>query len=127
MSVPFNPNGQLIVVDAELEGPLGTAVLHLALDTGATRSVINAGLLLATGLDPATATQLVQVTTGSGVESIALLTVNRLSALGQHRSGCTVLAHTLPPSANVDGVLGLDFLRGQELNINFRTGMIDLK
>jgi hypothetical protein len=37
-----------------------------------------------------------------------------------------IIAHTLPPSATVDGLLGLDFFRGQQLNIDFRRGEITL-
>ena len=126
MSVSFNPHTGLVLVDAELEGPYGTVALRMALDTGATRTSINTGLLLAVGCDPTFATQHAQVTTGSGVQLIPLVPIRRLSSLGQHRTGITVLGHTLPPSANIDGVLGLDFLRGLELTINFRTGIIDL-
>jgi hypothetical protein len=36
----------------------------------------------------------------------------------------SVLAHTLPPSAGVDGLLGLDFLRGQVLTVDFRSGRV---
>jgi hypothetical protein len=32
----------------------------------------------------------------------------------------------LPPGAGVDGLLGLDFLRGQSLTIDFRSGEITL-
>jgi predicted aspartyl protease len=37
-----------------------------------------------------------------------------------------VSGHTLPRNIPIDGLLGLDFLRGLELNINFRTGQITL-
>jgi hypothetical protein len=37
-----------------------------------------------------------------------------------------VLCHTLPPSATVDGVLGLDFFRGYKLAIDFNKGIIDI-
>jgi hypothetical protein len=33
---------------------------------------------------------------------------------------------TLPAATSVEGVLGLDFLRGRALNIDFRTGQITL-
>jgi hypothetical protein len=36
------------------------------------------------------------------------------------------LGHTLPPSAGVDGLLGLDFFRGQVLTVDFHKGMIAL-
>lgn len=55
------------------------------------------------------------------------LGVERLSSLGRHRADLAILAHTLPPSAGIDGLLGLDFLRGQQLSINFREGTVTLQ
>jgi hypothetical protein len=52
--------------------------------------------------------------------------LTRLTALGQDRIGFSVLAHTLPVSASVHGLLGLDFLRGGVLTIDFRSGQIAL-
>jgi hypothetical protein len=37
-----------------------------------------------------------------------------------------VLSHTLPSSATIDGLLGLDFLRGQMLSIDFRQALVSL-
>jgi hypothetical protein len=37
-----------------------------------------------------------------------------------------VLSHTLPPSATIDGLLGLDFLRGKKLTIDFRQADVSL-
>ena len=44
----------------------------------------------------------------------------------RERTEFPVLGHTLPPSAGVDGLLGLDFFRGQSLTLNFRTGQATL-
>jgi len=100
--------------------------LNLALDTGATDTVINASTFLAIGHDAALALERVQVTTGSGVELVPRFVLPRIDALGQHRTDFPVLSLTLPPGADVDGVLGLDFFRGQTLTIDFRTGQIQL-
>jgi hypothetical protein len=78
------------------------------------------------GYDPALAPVRVQMTTPSGTEFVPLLTVTRLRALGQDRLAFPILGHTLPPRAGVDGLLGLDFLRGRILKIDFRTGNITL-
>lgn len=51
------------------------------------------------------------MTTGSGVEFAPRVTLDRVMALGYQRSGFPVLGHTLPPSAGVDGLRGLDFFR----------------
>jgi predicted aspartyl protease len=126
VTVPFNAQQGLVRVGAELAGPSGTVLLQLALDTGATRTLIAPALVVAAGYDPALAPNRVQITIGSGMEFVPLLVVNRLTALGKSQSPFTVLCHTLPPSAGIDGVLGLDFLRGLTLTIDFRSGQITL-
>jgi len=126
VSHSFNPRHGLILVRAELSGPRGAGTLTLARDTGATTTTINAGLLVAVGYDPSSAPARVEMTTGSAVEYAPRFPVSRIMALGQERVDFPVIAHTLPPSASVDGLLGLDFFRGQELNLNFRTGVVVL-
>lgn len=126
MSHLFNPDRGLVVVQAEVFGPAGSMVLRLALDTGATGTLINVAPLTAIGYDPSLAPERVQVTTGSGVEFAPRTVVARVQAMGRERTAFPVLAHTLPPSAGVDGLLGLDFLRGQVLSIDFGQGVVSL-
>lgn len=126
MNFSFDPQQGLIFVSAELWGPNGSAVLRLALDTGATFTVVNIGMLVALGYDPALISDRIQVTTGSGVEFVPRVTLDRIMALGQKRTEFPVLGHTLPPSTGVDGLLGLDFFRGWSLNIDFRAGKVAL-
>ena len=126
MSFLFNPSEGLVIVRAEVSGPVGSVVLRLALDTGATGTVVNAGMLVAVGYDPAVAPERTQVTTGSGVEFAPRLRLDKVAALGQERLNVPVLGLTLPSSAGVDGLLGLDFLRGQSLTLDFRSGQLKL-
>jgi predicted aspartyl protease len=126
VTFPFDPQQGLIVVPAELWGPSGSVVLRLALDTGATATLVNIAMLVGVGYDPALAPTRVQVTTGSGVEYVPRVTMSRIRALGQERVDFGVLGHTLPPSAGVDGLLGLDFFRDQSVTIDFRAGRIIL-
>jgi len=78
MSYSFNPKHGLIVVQAELFGPSGSIVLRLALDTGATVTMINVAPLTTIGYDPSLAPDRVQVTTGSGVEYTPRIAVTQL-------------------------------------------------
>jgi predicted aspartyl protease len=126
LSFPFEARHGLIVVRAEVFGPSGSIVLRLALDTGATGTMVNIGPLVTVGYDPSLTPDRVQVTTGSGVEFVPRITVSRLRALGREYTDLQTLGHTLPPSAGVDGLLGLDFFRGRALNIDFRKGRITL-
>ena len=127
MSPVFDPREGLIIVHAEIVGPSGTAILRLALDTGATTTLINSAMLVSIGYDPALSSDRVQITTGSGLEFVPRLVVRRLIALGSERAEFSVLCHTLPPSAGVDGLLGLDFLRGRMLTIDFSNGFMTLE
>lgn len=126
MTYPFDPQQGLVIVKAELLGPSGTAFLRLALDTGATSTLVNTGMLVSIGLDPSLASERFQVTTGSGIEFAPRVTLMEIAALGQRRRKFPVLCHTLPASAGVDGLLGLDFLRGHALTIDFVNGAITL-
>ncbi len=126
MSFSFDPEDGLIIVPTEVEGPAGSAVLRLALDTGATSTLINASLLVAVGCDLALVLDRVEMTTGSGIEFTPRIIVAKIVALGHSRRNFPVLGHTLPPSAGVDGLLGLDFLRNHALTIDFRNGWISI-
>lgn len=124
MRVSFNPQQGLIIVPVELVGPVGSAILRMALDTGATTTLVNEAMLVSLGYDPRLSNNRIQVTTGSGIEFAPQITLRGMKALGQERTDFPLLCHTLPPSAEVDGLLGLDFLRGQNLQIDFRAGQI---
>ena len=126
MSYAFDPGHGPILVKAEVTGPDRSLTLQLILDTGATTSLLNDTALLTLGYDLASVTDRVQMTTGSLVTSVPRVVLTRLTALGRHRFGFIVLAHTLPVSASVHGLLGLDFLRDGVLTIDFRAGLIRL-
>ncbi len=66
------------------------------------------------------------MTTASGVEYVPRLALDRIDVLGQQRRAFPVVAHTLPPSATVDGLLGLDFFREIRVTIDFFEGRITL-
>ena len=126
MNYPFDPDRGLIVVQAELYGPSGSIVLRLAVDTGATGTMINAAPLTIAGYDASLAPDRIEVTTGSGVEYTPRLPVSRIRALGHEQIDFPVLAHTLPPSASIDGLLGLDYMRDRVLHIDFRQAVVSL-
>ena len=127
MTLPFDPQSGLIIVPTRVGGPTRDIIVRLALDTGATGTAINSDIMVLLGYDPATTQDRRQVTTGSGTTVASRLIVERIGALGQERQQFPVLCHTLPPSATVDGVLGLDFFRGHKLVIDFRVGIVTIE
>ena len=99
-------------------------MVRLALDTGASTSLLNWGIVLLLGYDPAAVPTRVQITTWCGVEFVPQIVIEKIQALGKERWHFPMLCHSLPPSATVDGLLGLDFFRAQRLVLDFRTGMV---
>ena len=123
MSVSFNPKHGPIVIEAEITGPARSLSLELLLDTGATTSVLS-GVVAMLGYDLSLETGRVRLTTGTSVILVPQVTLTRMTALGSHRFGLPVLAYPFSPSTTVKGLLGLDFLRGQVLTIDFRNGQL---
>ena len=123
----FDLTEGLIIVPTRLWGPSLDAVVKFALDTGATYSLINRDIAFALGYDPDSISRQVQITTGSRIELISRFNIERIEALGQRRDNFTFLCHSLPPGAEIDGLLGLNFFRNKKLTIDFRLGLIDVE
>ena len=119
MSFPFDAAQRLIIIKAHLWGPEGDALLRLALDTGASYSLVREDLLRVLGYDRSSANPHIQIATASGIESLAQIRVDKVEALGEERREFRVLCHTLPSSANLDGLLGLDFFQGAPSHSGF--------
>ncbi|MBA7682085.1 hypothetical protein ES703_90431 [subsurface metagenome] len=127
MKITFDPTQGLIVIPTRLHGFHIDTIVRLALDTGATSSMVNWDVAVLLGYDPASSKERIQVTTGSGVEFAPRIVVKKVEALGRSLENFPILCHTLPPSATVDGLLGLDFFRGVCLVVNLREGIITLE
>ena len=126
MSISFKAREGLILAQTILTGPSSSGIATHALDTGAITTVVDRRFFLDLGYDPSTASDQVQITTGSGVRFAPEIALIRIEALEHEHTNFPILCHTFPPSATVDGVLGLDFLRGKRLVLDFRAGLITL-
>ena len=124
MSFRFIPGRKSIPVRVEIDGPSSSAIVRLSLDTGTSRTVINPGILSSVGVDLTAPLRQVQMTTVSGTTTTPVVRVPAIRALGQARFDFEVVSHQLPPATTTDGLLGLDFLQGLELTIDFRSGEI---
>lgn len=127
MRIRFDPEQNLVIIPVRVSGPSGDVIVRLALDTGATDTMLDWEVAVLVGYDPARLRERVRITTASGVEFAPRLTVAKVEALGEERRDFPVLCHTLPPSATVEGLLGLDFFRGRKLVLDFRARVVILE
>lgn len=126
MKFNFDVRTGSITVSAKLTGPRGADVFTLILDTGADTTVINPAPIRDLGLETRQSKK-IRLVTASGVEIGSTACIPRFSSLGKTKLNFEIVTLPLPKSIAADGVLGLDFFRGFELNINFKTGQIELK
>lgn len=124
MKFSFEPEYGLVSVRVKIVCGERDMILNLALDTGASATMISAKRLAEVGYDLDKPEDEIYITTGSGLIFVPKITIEKLTALGETKANFTVISHDLPPTASVDGVLGLDFLRGHVLNIDFKIGEI---
>ena len=124
--LPFSRDKGLIIVPVRLQGTTQDIVVRFALDTGATGSSVNWDVAVLLGYDPGSITERTQLITASGIEHAPAIILQRIEALGQQHSKFSVLCHSLPPDAGIDGILGLDFFRNSRLVLDFRLGLVSL-
>ena len=124
MKFSFEPEYGLVYVRVKIVCGERDMILNLALDTGASATMISTKRLAEVGYDLDKPEDEIYITTGSGLIFVPKITIEKLMSLGETKANFTVIAHDLPPTASVDGVLGLDFLRGHILNIDFKIGEI---
>jgi predicted aspartyl protease len=126
MKCKFNAEYGLVYVRVKVVNDDREVILNLALDTGASGTIISARKLREVGYNLDNPEDEVYITTGSGLIFVPKITIEKLTALGKEKSNFAVIGHDFPPTSSVDGVLGLDFLRENILKVNFKQGVIEL-
>ncbi|HRH41089.1 MAG TPA: retropepsin-like aspartic protease [Pyrinomonadaceae bacterium] len=127
MKFKFNAEYGLVYVRVKVVNDNREVILNLALDTGASGTIISAKKLREVGYNLDNPEDEVYITTGSGLIFVPKITIKKLTALGKERSNFIAIGHDFPPTSSVDGVLGLDFLRENLLKIDFKNGFIELE
>ncbi|MGH7214350.1 MAG: retroviral-like aspartic protease family protein, partial [Tepidisphaeraceae bacterium] len=94
---PFDLIQGLVVIQARISGPRRRGTARLAIDTGATRTIISPVLLTEVGYDVVGAEE-TTITTGSGVEWVTRVDLTEIEAIRVKRLQFTVVSHALPPT-----------------------------
>lgn len=95
----------------------------LALDTGASHTVIDLTALLIAGYELNDSVETLQLETANGIIEASVFYVNQFSALGIVKENFPLCAYDFMRSnilTDFDGVLGLDFFKNKDLNISFK-------
>ncbi len=124
--ISFDPEQNLIFLPVKVFGPKGSRIARLALDTGATTTLISADIIDALGYSPA-AGEMVRLIMGGSIQYASQVTVQMLEAANHRVENLTVICHNLPEESGLDGLLGLNFLRNFDTEINYSSGNLIFK
>ncbi len=126
-TVEFNTNEKLIFLDIGVTSFDGSWTIYLpvALDTGATTTVLPADILADLGYDPGDpGLSRIRMITGSGIEYTPCISVKSLIVGGEKINNLDILCHDLPAEAGIDGLLGLNFLKNFDFTVENSSGRL---
>ena len=111
---------ELLFTRAALKHQNRIRVVDLLIDSGSTYTIVSWELLLSLNLDPASSSTRRPIMTANGLLVLPEVEVDELHSLGRFVERFPVLAHTIPLGSQVDGLLGMNFLRQFEMDLNFK-------
>lgn len=120
----FGAKQSIILCHAEIADSKTGISLKMALDTGATYTMIPIEAAIAIGRNPLRSRRRIEITTGSGIEYVPMVTVPKFRAFGIELKNMEVICHNLPLQSPVEGLLGLNFLKKAKLIIDFSKNTI---
>lgn len=123
----LDPESPVILLKVELESETQTRVADMALDTGATFTVISWAAARELGYDPGASPRKIQITTASSVEEAPIITLNKTRAMGVEALDVDVACFDLPGATGVEGLLGLSFLRHFDVDLHFRRQVLEAR
>ncbi len=120
----FAAASDLIIIAGRIWGPAGGRPLRLAVDTGATHSLVMPDIVDELGYSPRDGEAITTVRAALGKEQGYVLRVSRFEALGFAISDFPIHVFELPEGFGIDGLVGLTFLRQFNYQVRSREGRI---
>ena len=125
-TIHFNKKFPLVIVPVSIK--IGGVIFdfNFAIDTGASISLIDYNLLQAIGFTKANNTRTIQTMTASKRETAYEFLIPNLQAIGLIRRNFRIISRKLPVGLGIDGLLGVNFFKDKNLNIDFKKGEVSL-
>ena len=114
----------LIVIPVKI----GNSLAELVLDTGASHTFIDFGILVKEGYRLNDTNGIVAVETANGIIYANKFLIGTINGLGISKTNFEVTSYIFDnPESNFKGVIGLDFIGENEICINFKENKLTVK
>ena len=117
----------IILRFVRLEGPSASREVDMLLDTGAAYTAISWEVAKDLGYDPAGSLERVPIVTANGVIEVPKLTVQRVTFRELFAKQVEVICLDIPELAEIEGLIGLSFLKHFRVLMDFKKGILEIK
>ncbi len=121
----INKTAPIIILKPLLFGPNGKCRVEMALDTGATFTMIPWDIAEHLGYDPTAIPERIIITTASTIEKAPLIILERIKVFDVEVENIKVVVHDLPPKSRIDGLLGLSVLNHFDIDLHLKKGFLE--
>ena len=116
----------IILRRVRIHGPVSRREIDMILDTGAVYTVIAWDVAKDIGYDPAISERRMPIVTANGVVEAPLITVESIELAELRVEGVDVVCHDIPEIAEIEGLLGLSFLKHFRTLVDYPAGILEI-
>jgi len=124
VSVPFEKQGQVVIVEATLNNKTAAKFI---VDTGASYTMISSAMAKELSLDAGENNQTVPFQTANGLIQAPLVSLQSVAVGGMEINNLTAAIHDVVPDSKISGLLGLNFLTNFRMDIDTQRGLLHLE
>jgi clan AA aspartic protease (TIGR02281 family) len=123
-SVPIEKHGQVVVIEATLNGKTSA---KFVVDTGASYTMISTAVARELNIDVSQNQRTMPFQTANGLIQAPLTNLDSIAVGGMEIKNLTAAVHDAVPDPNVSGLLGLNFLSNFRMDIDTQKGVLHLE
>ena len=116
----------LILKRIRIDGPNASREIDMILDTGAMYTAISWDVAKDIGYDPAVALDRVPIITANGVIEVPKIKVKGIGFKELYVEDVEVICHDIPEIAEIEGLLGLSFLKHFKICLDFKANILEI-
>lgn len=98
----------------------------MAIDTGATYTIIPVETAILIGCNPVTPSRRIEIIMGGSTEYLPIVNIPEVKIFGIKLKKIEVICHNLPPKSPVHGLVGLNILRHFNVWFKFKSYILEI-
>jgi clan AA aspartic protease (TIGR02281 family) len=116
----------IILKRIRVDGLHASREIDMILDTGAMYTSISWDIAKDIGYDPAISTDRVHIITANGIIEVPKLKVQGIGFRELYAEDVEVICHDIPETAEIEGLIGLSFLKYFKISLDFKKNVMEI-